>query len=63
LLGQIQLMCCSFEVHKQREKVRGGECIEARIQRGSYESELCLCVIRDVLILPILLKNVSLKRM
>jgi hypothetical protein len=58
------------EVHKQREKVREGDHADARGNStmgkiimlfvcGSYESELCLRVIRGVFILPILLINVS----
>uniref|UniRef100_A0A4W5KSD0 Uncharacterized protein n=1 Tax=Hucho hucho TaxID=62062 RepID=A0A4W5KSD0_9TELE len=60
------------EVHKRREKVRGGERIDARRNYttskmfmlficGCYESELCLRVIRGVFILPILLKKMFFK--
>ena len=57
------------EVHKRREKMRGGECVAARRNNttskvfmlfvcGCYESELCLRVVLGVFIPPILLKNV-----
>ena len=58
------------EVHKRRETMRGGECVDARGKSttskkimlficGCQESELRLSVIRGVFILPNLLKNVS----
>jgi hypothetical protein len=60
----------SSEVHKRRESVRGGECVDARRNYitskmfmlfvcGCYKSGVCLCMIRGVFILSILFKNVS----
>ena len=70
--SQTAYVLCT-EVHKRREKVRRRACRYLRygilyihttskvivlFLCGCYESELCLRVIRGVLILPILLKNV-----
>jgi hypothetical protein len=52
--GHIQLICCP-QTKVKCEKRRKADAI----QRGCYESELCLLVIMGVFIRTILLKNVS----
>jgi hypothetical protein len=49
-----------IKVHKRKEKVRGGECIDVRRNYNVAAIKVnCLHVIRGVFILPILLKNIA----